>query len=74
MSQLHELATSPNNPENIQQNMTILWNQLQAIKAQRSTDSGKAEVWRTVRERDTAMIAKVNYIYFCFCFSSEYYY
>ncbi|GAA5816248.1 hypothetical protein MFLAVUS_009774 [Mucor flavus] len=59
MSQLHELATSPNNPENIQQNMTVLWNQLQAIKAQRSTDSGKAEVWRTVRERDTAMIAKI---------------
>ncbi|GAA5800811.1 hypothetical protein HPULCUR_006250 [Helicostylum pulchrum] len=59
MSQLHELAASPNNPENIQQNMTILWNQLQAIKAQRSKESGKAEVWRTVREHDTAMIAKI---------------
>lgn len=69
MSQLHELAASPNNPENIQQNMTILWNQLQAIKAQRSKESGKAEVWRTVREHDTAMIAKVNYILF-FVFSS----
>lgn len=69
MNELNELANSPNNPEKIQLKMNNLWNQLQAIKAQKVSQRESAEVWRTVREQDTAHIAKVKMIYDFYLFN-----
>lgn len=63
MNELSQIATQPDNPEQLHKKMLVLWSQLQHIIAQRMTGAnGKAEIWRTVSDEDTNMIAKVNRI------------
>lgn len=60
MNELSQIATQPDNPEQLHKKMLVLWSQLQHIIAQRMTGAnGKAEIWRTVSDEDTNMIAKV---------------
>jgi nuclear pore complex protein Nup54 len=63
MNELSQIATQSDNPEQLNKKMLVLWNQLQRIIAQRVDGAnGKAEIWRTVSDEDTNMIAKVNLI------------
>lgn len=61
MNELNQLASDSNNPEQLNAKMISLWNQLQSIKAKKTGDGqDKVEVWRTVNEEDTRVIAKVS--------------
>jgi nuclear pore complex protein Nup54 len=58
--QMSQIAEQPDNPEQLNAKMIDLWNKLQQIIAQRKSGvNGKAEIWRTVSDEDTNMIAKV---------------
>ncbi|RCH86537.1 hypothetical protein CU098_009303 [Rhizopus stolonifer] len=60
IQQLAQLAESNESPEQLNAKMIALWNRLQSLKAQTSQDrDSKYEVWRTVSEEDTNIIAKV---------------
>ncbi|KAI7908043.1 nucleoporin complex subunit 54-domain-containing protein [Cokeromyces recurvatus] len=60
MNKLSQMISQIDNPEQLNAKLVTLWNQLQAIKAQKSGEQDrKTEIWRTVNEEDTNIIAKV---------------
>jgi predicted secreted protein len=66
----NQLMTQNDNPENLQNKMLQLYNQLQNIKHQRAMDQqNSTEMWRSVRDEDTEVIAKVrkSCIYCSYC-------
>lgn len=62
MRQLDELSKYPNRPEEMNQRLMAIRNQLEAIKARQmghANQGNGSEVWRTVNEEDLNAIAKV---------------
>ncbi|KAI8374006.1 nucleoporin complex subunit 54-domain-containing protein [Choanephora cucurbitarum] len=60
VQQLAQLAESSESPEQLNAKMNALWNRLQSLKAQMSQGGdNRYEVWRTVSEEDTNIIAKI---------------
>ncbi|KAI9483076.1 MAG: nucleoporin complex subunit 54-domain-containing protein [Benjaminiella poitrasii] len=60
MNKLSQMTGQTDSPEQLNAKLVTLWNQLQAIKAQKIGEQNrKTEIWRTVNEEDTNIIAKV---------------